>query len=179
MLFPSYFRKDGVKMFINRKRKIINKIIEENIDYLFRFAFYRIGNREDAEDIVYEAILKFLERKPDEINPESVRLYLFRIVYNLCNDKQRAGKLDRVMIEEVEIEDETSSPLESEDFERVNSYLKNIKPNEADVIRMNVIGDLSFVEISKIMSIPQSTAKSRFKSGMEKLRRLISDKRMS
>lgn len=37
---------------------------------------------------------------------------------------------------------------------------------------MNVVDGLSFVEISSILSIPQSTAKSRYKSGMDKLRNL-------
>ena len=166
-------------MFKKRKRNIINKIIEENLDYLFRFAFYRIGNREEAEDIVYESILKFLEKNLMEINPGSVRLYLFRIVHNLCIDKQRTHGACRVWIEEIDIEDETFEIHENDDYERINTYLNKIEPREADVIRMNMIDGLSFVEISEILSIPQSTAKSRFKSGMEKLRKLFTDKRES
>lgn len=77
-------------MFRKSKRNIVGKTIEENLDYLVAFAFYRLGNRAEAEDVVYDAVLRFLEKVPDEVKPESVRLYLFRIVHNLCLD--RAGQ---------------------------------------------------------------------------------------
>ena len=166
-------------MFKSKKRNTISKIVEENLDYLFRFAFYRIGNREEAEDIVYEAILKLLEKDAKEIKLESVRFYLFRIVLNLCIDKHRTQDFHRVLIDEIDIEDDTIDIVEKLEFERIDNYLKNIEPREADIIRMKIIGDLSFVEISKILSIPQSTAKSRFKSGMIKLRKLFTDKKES
>ena len=166
-------------MFKGKKRNTISKIVEENLDYLFRFAFYRIGNREEAEDIVYEAILKLLEKNTKEIKLESVRSYLYRIVLNLCIDKQRNQNNDIVWIEELDIEDDAIDIAEKLEFERVDTYLKNIEPQEADVIRMKIMGDITFVEISNILSIPQSTAKSRFKSGMEKLRKLFTDKKES
>ena len=166
-------------MFKGKKRNTISKIVEENLDYLFRFAFYRIGNREEAEDIVYEAILKLLEKDAKEIKLESVRFYLFRIVLNLCIDKQRTQDIHRVLIDEIDIEDDTIDIVEKLEFERINNYLKNIESREADIIRMKIMGDLSFVEISKILSIPQSTAKSRFKSGMIKLRKLFTEKKES
>ena len=166
-------------MFKSKKRNTISKIVEENLDYLFRFAFYRIGNREEAEDIVYEAILKLLEKDAKEIKLESVRFYLFRIVLNLCIDKQRTQDFHRVLIDAIDIEDDTIDIVEKLEFERIDNYLKNIEPREADIIRMKIIGDLSFVEISKILSIPQSTAKSRFKSGMIKLRKLFTEKKES
>ena len=166
-------------MFKSKKRNTISKIVEENLDYLFRFAFYRIGNREEAEDIVYEAILKLLEKDAKEIKLESVRFYLFRIVFNLCIDKQRTQDFHRVLIDEIDIEDDTIDIIEKLEFERINNYLKNIESREADIIRMKIMGDISFVEISKILSIPQSTAKSRFKSGMIKLRKLFTDKKES
>ena len=57
------------------------------------------------------------------------------------------------------------------DADRINAILDSLPLREADIIRMNVIDGLSFVEISSILSIPPSTAKSRYKSGMDKLRK--------
>lgn len=81
-------------MLKKTRHKIISKMIEDNLDYLVRFAYYRIGNHDEAEDLVYDAVLKFLERDTDNIKPESVRLYLFRIVHNLCQDYARSSKRD-------------------------------------------------------------------------------------
>lgn len=159
-------------MFMKTRHKIISKIIEDNLDYLVRFAYYRIGNHDEAEDLVYDAVLKFLERDTDNIKPESVRLYLFRIVHNLCQDYARSGKRDIMHIEDSDIEDTPDEILDMEDADRINACLDSLPSREADIIRMNVVDGLSFVEISSILSIPQSTAKSRYKSGMDKLRDL-------
>lgn len=166
-------------MFKKSKRNNMSKIIEDNLDYLVRFAYYRIGNHIEAEDLVYDAVLRFLEKAPEDIKSESVRLYLFRIVHNLCLDKARTENKDLVPIDGIDIEDRTSDILDLEDADRINACLDSLPQREADVIRMNVIDNLSFVEISGIFSIPQSTAKSRYKSGMDKLRKLFINNKLS
>lgn len=165
-------------MFKKIRRKSINRIIEDNLDYLVRFAYYRLGNRNEAEDIVYDAILKFLENNRRDIKPESVRLYLFKTVYNLCVDRTRTGKQNLIPIESIDIEESPEDGPDQEEADRINAYLERLPSREAEIIRMNVIDGLSFVEISNLLSIPQSTAKSRFKSGMDKLRKLFINNQM-
>lgn len=160
-------------MFKKRNRNNISKIIENNLDYLVRFAYFRLGERSEAEDVVYDAILKFLERNPNEIKPESIRLYLFRIVHNLCLDRLRYGKRELSLDDNINIEESPDDLYDLEEIERINDFLISLPQRESDVIRMRIVDNLSFVEISKILSIPQSTSKSRYKSGMEKLRRLV------
>lgn len=160
-------------MFRKSRHKTVSRIIEENLDYLVRFAYYRIGNRGDAEDLVYDAVLKFLERNNEKIKAESIRLYLFRIVYNLCQDYSRKQKQEMVPIGDLDVADTIDEVLDFEDADRINAILDSLPLREADIIRMNVVDGLSFVEISSILSIPQSTAKSRYKSGMDKLRNLF------
>lgn len=160
-------------MFKKIRHKTISRIIEDNLDYLVRFAYYRLGNHVEAEDLVYDAVVKFLERDTDNIKPESIRLYLFRIVHNLCQDYSRSNKREFMPIEDYDVEGADDEALDLEDADRINACLDSLPSREADIIRMNVIDGLSFVEISGILSIPQSTAKSRYKSGMEKLRKLF------
>ena len=165
-------------MFKKIRRKSVNRIIEDNLDYLVRFAYYRLGNRNEAEDIVYDAILKFLENNRRDIKPESVRLYLFKTVYNLCVDRTRTGKQNLIPIESIDIEESPEDGPDQEEADRINACLERLPSREAEIIRMYVIDGLSFVEISNLLSIPQSTAKSRFKSGMDKLRKLFINNQM-
>lgn len=158
-------------MFKESRHKTVSRIIEENLDYLVRFAYYRLGNRGEAEDLVYDAVLKFLERNNEKIKPGSIRLYLFRIVYNLCQDYSRKQKQEMVSIGDLDVADMIDEVMDLEDADRINAILDSLPLREADIIRMNVIDGLSFVEISSILAIPQSTAKSRYKSGMDKLRK--------
>ncbi len=76
-------------------------------------------------------------------------------------------------IEDYDVEGADDEALDLEDADRINACLDSLPSREADIIRMNVIDGLSFVEISGILSIPQSTAKSRYKSGMEKLKETV------
>ena len=47
-------------MFASSRRNI-DVVIEANLDALVRFAYFRIGDRVEAEDIVYDAVLRLLE----------------------------------------------------------------------------------------------------------------------
>ena len=153
-----------------RRRGNIDEVIEANLDALVRFAYFRIGDRADAEDIVYEAVLRLLENS-DKVN--DAKCYLFRIVYNLCQDKFRKKQISTLPLETVDMSDEAENQLDQEEIDRINRLLDGLPPNEAEIVRMNVIDELSFVEISHILNLPQSTAKSRFYSGMKKMRQKI------
>ena len=155
-------------MFGNRGRNMV-EVIEANLDALLRFAYLRVSDRTDAEDIVYEAVLRLLEsRKKNKL--DDVKCYLFRIVYNLCQDHWRNRRIVTVPVEMVDVPDNPDDRLDTEEMNRINSLLDGLPINEAEIIRMNVTDGLSFVEISRILEIPQSTAKSRFYSGMKKMR---------
>ena len=154
-------------------RKLLGDVIEDNLNYLVRFASIRLGSRADAEDIVHEAVRRILEYDISKVRPDSIKMYLFRIVYNLCKDFYlTCGNIRPLSKIDDDIPDSSNEDvMDLEEIERLNGILDNLPDKEAQVVRMNVIDELSFVEISVILSTPASTVKSRFKSGMEKLRK--------
>lgn len=166
-------------MFKKSKYDTISDLIESNLDYLMRFAYFRLGNRVEAEDLVHDAILRLLEKNSNNIKPESVRLYLFRIVYNLCLDRIRTVTNVVCLNDDFELDNKPDDFLDIEELARINTCLDSLPHHESEIIRMRVVDNLSFVEISKILSIPQSTVKSRFKSGLDKLRKLFINYKMS
>lgn len=152
---------------------MLGEVIEANLNYLVRFATIRVGSKADAEDLVHEAVKRLLEANISYIKRDSIRMYLFRIVYNLCKDFYLDGRNIRQL---TEVDDEIpdtfmEDDLDLEEVERLNCLLENLPEREAEVVRMNVMDELSFVEISQILSTPASTVKSRFKAGMDKLRK--------
>ncbi len=154
-------------------RQMLAQVIETNLNYLVRFAAIRIGSKADAEDVVHESVRRILETDLFKINRDSIKMYLFRIVYNLCKDYYIMRGNARSLIEiDREIPDSSSDDaLDLEEIERLNGILDSLPDKEAEVVRMNVIDELTFAEISQILSTPASTVKSRFKTGMEKLRK--------
>ena len=168
--FTSYIverRIDVFEIMFDSGRINNDREIDAYLDSLTRFAYFRTGDRTEAEDIVYEAVLRLLENS-EKVN--DVKCYLFRIVYNLCLDQFRKKRFSTVPLDDIELPDKSDELLDQEEVDRINRLLDGLPPNEAEIVRMNVVDNLSFVEIARILNLPQSTAKSRFYSGMKKLR---------
>ena len=161
--------------FKNKKEQqleILEKLVEANQDYLFRFAYFRVGSREVAEDIVQNVFLKLIENCIDLSLMKSPRMYLFKMVSNRCIDYQRRETIHHVPLDEVKglmDEDEEDVALRQE-YERIVALLDNIPFEQAEIIRMNTIDNLSFVEIAELLDLPVSTVKSRFVYGVNKVR---------
>ena len=161
--------------FKNKKEQqleILEKLVEANQDYLFRFAYFRVGSREVAEDIVQNVFLKLIENCIDLSLMKSPRMYLFKMVSNQCIDYQRRETINHVPLDEVKglmDEDEEDVALRQE-YERIVALLDNIPFEQAEIIRMNTIDNLSFVEIAELLDLPVSTVNSRFVYGVNKVR---------
>lgn len=159
---------------------ILEKLVEANQDYLFRFAYFRTGCREVAEDVVQNVFLKLIENCIDLSLMKSPRMYLFKMVANRCIDYQRREVIHQVSIDEVKTipnpEDEEEMALHQE-YERIVKLLENIPLEQAEVIRMNTIDNLSFVEIAEILDLPVSTVKSRFMYGINKVRAKLNERK--
>ena len=56
--------------------KELERIVAERQDWLFRFAYMRIGIREDAEDVVQEVLLGVFRRLRETEHLDSVEQYL-------------------------------------------------------------------------------------------------------
>ena len=161
--------------FRNKKQQqldILEKLVEANQDYLFRFAYFRVGSREVAEDIVQNVFLKLIENCIDLALMKNPRMCLFRMVSNRCIDYQRREVIHQVPLDEVKglmDENEEETALRQE-YERIVALLDDIPFEQAEVIRMNTIDNLSFVEIAEILDLSVSTVKSRFMYGVNKVR---------
>lgn len=69
----------------NQFAKRLAGVRSEFAPHLYGFLIHRLGNKDDAQDLVQEAYLRFLRLDRDKIieKPES---YLFRIAANLANE---------------------------------------------------------------------------------------------
>ena len=72
---------------MKQNQTISNELLSEWIDLwqesLYRYAFYKLGNRADAEDVVQDAFLKIAYADRAIHSPKA---YLFRTVANGCTD---------------------------------------------------------------------------------------------
>lgn len=62
--------------------------IEEQYDKIYKYCYFKLNNRESAEDVTQETFLRYLERY-EHTNPVSALKYLYTIARNLCVDEYR------------------------------------------------------------------------------------------
>ena len=144
--------------------------VDEWQESLVRYAFFKVGNRADAEDVVQDAFLKAASTPAAIKNPKA---YLFRTVTNGCIDSmKRKSKL-------LPIEQRMTAPSQSDEFEaqqeqqRIAQLLGRLPDKQAEVIRLHIHANLKFTEIAEVLEIPATTVKSRFTSGIERLKQLF------
>jgi len=141
--------------------------IERERPRLLRYACYRLGNADDAEDAVQDVLLRMQSAVS---RPERPVAYLYRSLANLCASRMRGQRVGQVSLEEAKhLACEEPADF-SQEFQRISQLLAMIPDEQQEVIRLRFHCDKSFAEIADILGVPLATAKSRFRYGMEKLR---------
>jgi len=156
---------------------VLEAFIEEHQDRLVNHAFYRLGNRQDAEDVVQDVFIKMFSGKAKNgaiCNPAA---YAWRMVANSCINELRARNKDnKLTLDEETISVTASSDnkeaeiILQEDFERINRLLDTLPFEQAEVLRFRFTDELTFTDIAGILEIPVTTVKSRFKYGLDKVK---------
>jgi RNA polymerase sigma-70 factor, ECF subfamily len=153
-----------------------SSFIRQHQNRLVRYAFFRIGNKEEAEDIVQNVMVALFCKQEKIRHIDKPVPYLFRMVGNACIDhlrkKPNAGSVSTDEIRDIPVDgaDREKEIIAREEYERVNQLLGGIPGEQAEVIRMRIFDELSFTEIAEIMETPVTTVKSRFSYGIIKLR---------
>lgn len=142
--------------------EFIDTICAQTWKELYRFIYYKVQNREEAQDITQETYVRaiaYLDKSSDQIiNDKS---YLRTIATNIIRDQWRRKKRwgTSVNIEEVNPE-----KLQEQDFtEAVNNQsvietaLKQLTPEQQEVITLRIINGYSAAETAKIMGRKEGT----------------------
>ncbi|MBR4238319.1 MAG: sigma-70 family RNA polymerase sigma factor [Prevotella sp.] len=157
--------------------KELKRIVEERQDWLFRFAYMRIGIREDAEDVVQEVLLSVFRRLREKTSMDNVEQYLIRAISNACTDYSRRKHLKIVpigMAEQLTV-DEGDRQIH-EEFIRINRLLESLSLEQSDMVRLKCYDNLTFKQIAELQDIPESTAKSRYRYAIQHLQQMMKKK---
>lgn len=158
------------------KSELLETIIDRRQDDLFRFAFFRLGSRAEAEDAVQEVFLKLFSSECDLTKVRDVERYLFKAIANRCADYHRRRRKAPVPLEQ--LPRQSAEPPCGEDemqreYARICGLLSGLPPEQAEVIRMKTSDNLTFRQIAEITDTSEATVKSRFRYGIGKLRESI------
>ncbi len=159
--------------------------LDQNAPKLFLFARNQTRTFEDAQDVLQDAIVKLVEKiQAGEFTggQEAWQPYLYTTIRRLAidlsrKDDRRKRREENVSIDLEATHDEAPHPWfgseESGDETRdqLESALKSLPAKFSEVIIMKVWGERTFAEIGEALGISQNTAASRYRYGLEALKR--------
>jgi len=156
-------------------------IVEEHKDRAFTYACYFLGNREDAEDVIQEMLLR-LWRNFRSIPEHAIGRWILRVTRNLCIDAARQKKRAQVVtttndggpLLETLLRDASENPLRA--LERTNlrdqieAAIRELPEPIRSLIILREIQDLKYEDISHVMKIPLNSVKVYIHRGRRQLR---------
>ena len=153
------------------------QLMQSERDHLFRYACYRLGSAAEAEDTLQDLYIGLSKHPSRLAEIDDLQGYVYRSLTNSCTSRLRSR---RKFTSTDALDTLSSDDLAPKDFEqefRLIERLMALLPDEqSEVIRLRIYGDRQFSEIAAICDIPLTTAKSRFRYGIDKLHEALSER---
>jgi RNA polymerase sigma-70 factor (ECF subfamily) len=154
------------------------RLYEEYYDKIARYAYVRIGNRTEAEDLAGEVFLKALESlKSYKERGIPMQAWLFRIAHNLVVDYfRKTAKRKTVPIDSVQVEsdmDPVSAAEKNIELERVSGAMQQLTQEQREVLGLRFFGGLSSKEAGSILNKSDGAVREMQRAAIEKLRKLL------
>ncbi len=127
-----------------------------------RFVRFRIGIREDADDVLQEVYLAAYRKYFQLKNTEAFKPWLISIARNKCNDYFRAKAVRyEIPLEELPEGELSDSRYGLSPWTAVEETLSLLAPKDKQILYLYFWKELPQSEISKQLNIPIGTVKSR------------------
>ncbi len=146
---------------------------------LLAFATGLLRNHSLAEEVVQNTFAQALVRGGD-VQPDSVKSWLFQVAFNQAMELRRRHKTDQVSLRKQSIRDfETSTPeaalLQQETLERIQQALRRLPAEQQAVVNARIYDQLTFQNIADQLQLPLGTVLTRMRLALARLQVLLQD----
>lgn len=151
------------------------KLVTTNKDKYYRVAFAYVKNREDALDIVHDAIVKGIQKYNSLRRKEYLETWFYRILINesiaCIRKRENTQYLDEFT--ESQISDEAYD--ENVDYTMLYSSVDKLSPELKTVIILRFFEEMKINEIAEITSMNLNTTKARLYKALKILREYMEE----
>jgi RNA polymerase sigma-70 factor (ECF subfamily) len=167
------------------KKNLFQKLLHENKDRIFSYAFYVLRNREDAEDVTQEVFIK-LWRHLEKIDMDRSAGWLMKVTHNQCINLTRKRKrsrrngegLDKMTIEtlpaKANVDTDPGIALnQKETQEALLSALERLPVKTRSMMILHYYHGLKYQTIGEILNIKVNTIKVDIHRGKKLLKDIL------
>ena len=174
----SNYRDKGKPGAVAQHRAMLTALFEEYYDRIARYAYLRIGDRSEAEDIAGEVFLKALKSLTSyRERGAPMQAWLFKIAHNLVVDYlRRQAKRRAVHLNSLPIENGADPAFLAEknaEIGLVTKAMGKLTQQQREVIGLRFFGGLSSKETGSVLNKSDGAVREMQRAAIEKLRLLI------
>ena len=158
----------------------IEKEAEEILDLhgnaILRLALSYLHNKEDAEDILQETMIKFVTVRPEFENEAHRKAWLMRVASNLAKNRIDYNKVRDTSELNEEIAGEVQEDLDNgEEYKAIWDSVRSLPVHQREAIHLFYQEGYSTSEIAVITGRREATVRSDLKRARDKLRELLKE----
>ena len=160
-------------------RSAFCELYETYVDELLTVAVHLVRDVPLAEDVVQDVFVSFARVAPTFRLTGSLRAYLAKCTANRARDAirrvKRRNESDLTECDAIGSPDEgpLDSAVQTEQLEQARLALAELPYEQREAIVLRLHGQMKFREIAVVQNVSIKTAQSRYRYGLEKLRRLL------
>jgi RNA polymerase sigma-70 factor (ECF subfamily) len=168
-----------VRQAIEGNQWAFTRLYDEHFDKVYRYIYFRVNSRAEAEDLTQEVFLKAMQSISSyKWRDVPFASWLFRIAHNQVVDHVRKqSKHKRAPLEEaaaVSVEDPVAITEQRLESEELREAVKKLPAAQQEVISLRFMSGLHINEVAKILKKSEGTVKALQFHGTISLRRILS-----
>lgn len=146
---------------------------------LIRLAYYYVKDRQAAEDIVQEVFIK-LYHHPDKYEERGeLQAFLYKMTANKSKDYLRSWSYRKVQLQNkifpLDSKMEVDELVRKEEETIIGDAILELPLKQREVLIYFYFNEMKIKAIANILSIPESTVKTRLRRGKELLKNKLKD----
>ena len=155
-----------------------DELISKYYKEIYIYVYKQISDKELSMDLTQEIFISVLKSIPNfDDSKASFRTWLYKIATNKVVDYFRSKNYKynttTENIEDKQIYDETDFTVileHKEDVEKIQNIVNKLSSEYQEIFRLKIFLESTFIEISEILKIPESTAKTKYYSIIKKVK---------
>lgn len=146
-------------------------------DKLFRYAYYKLGNVDDAEDAVQSCLLSAFEQIGKLKKAESFSSWIFKILSVYCANYIKE-QIKRRNTDDLESYSDISSPNSDSLIEEteLRECLNKLSEKEREIVFLSVIAGFKSKEVGKIAGYSAGNVRTILSRSLSKMKKELTER---
>lgn len=142
--------------------------LEDKYNKIYRYCYYRVRNKDVAEDLTQETFLRFFESNYQEKGREMN--YLYTIAKNLCINEIKNNVLT---LQNEEIADESAVDEDLVEKIYIRNLLMKLPDDDREVLILRYMNGETVSDISKLLGISRFALYRKIQNAKKELKKML------